>query len=145
MSTDQHVPRGPCTLAGCENIAEHCYVHSANASEQRERAEQAEANNADLIARYEAERAPLAARVAKLETVQSRLSTWVHVYGAELNPPGVDTYGEGVRDSKVQFVPGAREASPVVPVVSRFDQRSRVPERADVRRLPRDGPLQSGP
>jgi hypothetical protein len=41
-----------------------------------------------------------AKRIAELELTMARLATWTRSYGAELNPPGPDTYGEGVRHAK---------------------------------------------
>lgn len=39
-------------------------------------------------------------RLLKLTEVLSLLQEWTNTYGKELCPPGADTYGEGVRDSK---------------------------------------------
>lgn len=41
-------------------------------------------------------------RVDTLETALARLHEWTCTFGAELKPPGADTYGEGVRDSKAR-------------------------------------------
>ena len=40
------------------------------------------------------------AEVARLNAVLGRVVDWTHQYGKELCPPRMDTYGEGVRDSK---------------------------------------------
>lgn len=39
-------------------------------------------------------------RVKALEAILGRVLEWTHRYGKDLCPPGADTYGEGVRDSK---------------------------------------------
>ena len=37
-----------------------------------------------------------------LADVVADISEWTHIFGAALCPPGADTYGEGVRDTKAQ-------------------------------------------
>lgn len=32
----------------------------------------------------------------------ARFKEWTHAFGAELKPPGPDTYGEGIRDAKAR-------------------------------------------
>lgn len=55
-----------------------------------------------LAARAIRERDAARARVRELEAIVARVADWTHVYGSELVPAGVDTYGEGVRDCKAR-------------------------------------------
>ena len=48
----------------------------------------------------EAKIAELGAEVKRLQALIGSLQRWTTQYGKDLCPPGVNTYGEGVRDSK---------------------------------------------
>ena len=40
------------------------------------------------------------AEITRMTLILSKIHEWTCTYGRELCPPGADTYGEGVRDSK---------------------------------------------